>query len=151
MLGLIYYNYRHYEPSIGRWLMRDLEAELEAQNLFLFADNDSINKIDIHGKCPALLLIPATWVIVDVIVKATAAAAVTVFVVEVASNVYQNYKEECGKCVAAGVESRQDSRTRESKDPRLNDCIEACWRLFLPSRHGDGAEFQRCIKHCLGF
>lgn len=30
-------------------------------------------------------------------------------------------------------------------------CIETCWRLYLPSLYGDGAEFQRCLKHCRGF
>ena len=138
-LNLVYYNYRHYDPMVGRWYTRDLVFELGAQNLYLFVEGDPLNKFDFYGACPALLLFPGTWVAVGAFVKATVAAVVTVVVVEVASNVYQAYKEECGKCVTANLEVRHEIRTRESRDDRLNDCIESCWRWTLPSRNGDAA------------
>ena len=34
-LGLVYYNYRHYEPVVGRWLSRD-PKEIGLSNLYLF-------------------------------------------------------------------------------------------------------------------
>ena len=39
LLGLIYYNYRHYDPVSGRWLMRDPMNEMGGVNLYLFGCN----------------------------------------------------------------------------------------------------------------
>src|SRR5262245_26493635 len=38
-----------YNPTTGRWLNRDPIEELGGANLYLFARNDSVNKIDILG------------------------------------------------------------------------------------------------------
>ena len=35
-LGLVYYNYRHYEPVTGRWMARDPIGELTHANLYFF-------------------------------------------------------------------------------------------------------------------
>ena len=37
-LGLVYYNYRHYEPVMGRWFSRD-PKEIGLSNLYLFLQN----------------------------------------------------------------------------------------------------------------
>ena len=61
-LGLVYYNYRHYEPIMGSWLSRDPIEELGGLNLYENAGNDLINKKDrkglftpsipsLHGRC----------------------------------------------------------------------------------------------------
>ena len=45
-LGLVYYNYRHYEPVTGRWLSFDIIDELL---LYLFCFNNPIVAVDIVG------------------------------------------------------------------------------------------------------
>ncbi len=39
-LGLVYYNYRHYSPTDGRWLSRDPIEEQGGVNLYCFLKND---------------------------------------------------------------------------------------------------------------
>lgn len=52
--GHLYYGYRYYNPSTGRWLSRDPMEEKEGINLAAFCYNNSISKIDSDGrKIPA--------------------------------------------------------------------------------------------------
>ena len=44
-LGLVYYNYRHYNPTDGRWCGRDLVG----LQILLFVKNDVLNQMDILG------------------------------------------------------------------------------------------------------
>jgi RHS repeat-associated protein len=46
---LVYYGYRYYNPSTGRWLSRDPVAENDGPNIYAFLRNDSLNKIDFLG------------------------------------------------------------------------------------------------------
>ncbi len=49
---LLYYGYRYYNASTGRWLGRDPnEEELGGENLYAFADNDSVDFLDQLGLC----------------------------------------------------------------------------------------------------
>ncbi len=45
-LGLIYYNYRHYNPVIGKWTTRDF---VEGVNLYNYVHNRTISSIDYIG------------------------------------------------------------------------------------------------------
>ena len=47
-LGLIYYNYRHYNPQDERWISRDIIGEEGEENLYNFVNN-SINLFDKNG------------------------------------------------------------------------------------------------------
>ena len=47
VLGLVYYNYRHYEPVMGRWLTRDPIGEIGSAGLYVMLSNSS--KIDFLG------------------------------------------------------------------------------------------------------
>ena len=47
--GLIYYNYRYYNPTLGRWLSRDPIGENGGENLYVFVTNNSIGNVDILG------------------------------------------------------------------------------------------------------
>ncbi len=49
-LNLVYYNYRHYVPSLGRWLSRDPIEEMDGLNLYCFCGNSGIIKFDSLGK-----------------------------------------------------------------------------------------------------
>ena len=48
-LGLIYYNYRHYNPADGRWINRDPIAEAGGYNVYGFVKNQASSKIDDKG------------------------------------------------------------------------------------------------------
>ena len=48
-IGLIYYNYRHYNPTDGRWLNRDPMNEKAALCLYAFCDNSPIDFADFLG------------------------------------------------------------------------------------------------------
>ncbi|UDQ98347.1 RHS repeat-associated core domain-containing protein [Lentisphaerota bacterium WC36G] len=47
--GLIYYNYRYYNPKDGKWLSRDPIEEKGGINVYGFVDNDTIKNIDSLG------------------------------------------------------------------------------------------------------
>ncbi|MCW5556150.1 MAG: RHS repeat-associated core domain-containing protein [Verrucomicrobiae bacterium] len=47
---LLYYGYRYYDPSTGRWLNRDPIEENGGINLYGFVHNDPVDKIDPFGK-----------------------------------------------------------------------------------------------------
>ncbi|WP_141675707.1 RHS repeat-associated core domain-containing protein [Akkermansia glycaniphila] len=48
-LGLVYYNYRHYNPTDGRWTSRDPIAERGGWNLYGFVGNRPIGETDQLG------------------------------------------------------------------------------------------------------
>jgi RHS repeat-associated protein len=47
---LLYYGYRYYFPSVGRWQNRDPQVENAGLNLYGFVVNDPINGIDLLGQ-----------------------------------------------------------------------------------------------------
>jgi RHS repeat-associated protein len=47
--GLLYYGYRYYQPSTGRWLSRDPIGESGGVNLFLFVLNNGLLYVDKDG------------------------------------------------------------------------------------------------------
>jgi hypothetical protein len=68
--GFLYYGYRYYDPSTGRWPNRDPINELgfnllignpdgfnfdEEKNLYAFVHNDPLNKIDPDGRWAAII------------------------------------------------------------------------------------------------
>ena len=46
---LVYYGYRYYNPSAGRWLSRDPMGEPGGQNLFVFVFNNPTGFVDALG------------------------------------------------------------------------------------------------------
>ena len=48
-LDLVYYNYRHYSPSLGRFLSRDPIQEQGGLNLYAFVKNNPIHTTDFLG------------------------------------------------------------------------------------------------------
>ena len=47
--GLIYYNYRYYNPNLGRWINRDPIEEEGGWNLYVMVNNNSVMQIDQFG------------------------------------------------------------------------------------------------------
>ena len=50
-LGLVYYNFRYYNPLDGRWTRRDPEDIRASLNLYFFLRNKPTRLIDSLGKC----------------------------------------------------------------------------------------------------
>ena len=48
-IGLVYYNYRYYNPTLGRWLSRDPIGEDGGENLYGFVNNNPIIYWDLLG------------------------------------------------------------------------------------------------------
>ncbi len=48
-LDLVYYNYRHYSPSLGRFLSRDPIEEQGGVNLYAFVENQILFQVDMLG------------------------------------------------------------------------------------------------------
>jgi RHS repeat-associated protein len=48
--GLVYYGYRYYSPSMGRWISRDPIEEDGGNNLYAFVGNNPINYFDTDGR-----------------------------------------------------------------------------------------------------
>ena len=57
--GLIYYGFRYYSPSLGRFLNRDPLGELGGSNLYGFVENDPVNGWDYLGLDDELVCDPA--------------------------------------------------------------------------------------------
>jgi RHS repeat-associated protein len=47
--GLLYYGYRYYNPTTGRWFNREPLGETASNNLYSFVNNDGINYLDYLG------------------------------------------------------------------------------------------------------
>ena len=52
ILGVVYYNYRHFNFEYGRWLQMDPIAENGGLNMYGFANNDPENHYDRLGRIP---------------------------------------------------------------------------------------------------
>ncbi len=67
---LVYYGYRYYNPSTGRWPNRDPIGEQGGINLYGFVFNDTINRIDFLGLQSNVIGIPAMieagWTAADI-------------------------------------------------------------------------------------
>jgi RHS repeat-associated protein len=47
---LVYYGYRYYSPSLGRWINRDPIEEEDARNLYRFVGNNATSGVDPDGR-----------------------------------------------------------------------------------------------------
>ena len=56
-LGLVYYNYRHYNPTDGRWISRDFLGESSATSLYAMLKNQVIMQVDFLGNVSVFLVI----------------------------------------------------------------------------------------------
>ena len=48
--GLLYYGLRFYNPQPGRWISRDPSEEAGGLNVYAFASNDGINRVEPHSE-----------------------------------------------------------------------------------------------------
>ena len=59
--GLVYYGFRYYSPSLGRFLNRDPLGEAGGSNLYAFVENDPVNGWDYLGLDDELVCDPADY------------------------------------------------------------------------------------------
>ncbi len=52
---LLYYGYRYYNQSTGRWLSRDPAQEAGGFNLYAMLDNDALDFVDLVGLAPVVI------------------------------------------------------------------------------------------------
>ena len=57
--SLVYYGYRFYSPSLGKWINRDPIEELGGTNVYAFTENSPLNFVDTYG----LLIVPVMIVV----------------------------------------------------------------------------------------
>jgi len=56
--GLVYYGFRYYTPSTGRWPSRDPIEELGGLNLYGMVGNDAVNSVDLLGLMDRIIIDP---------------------------------------------------------------------------------------------
>ena len=56
-LDLVYYNYRHYSPALGRFLSRDPIAEQGGWNLYVFVGNNATSMLDMLGNVCCVIIV----------------------------------------------------------------------------------------------
>ena len=49
-LGLVYYNYRYYNPKCGQWIRRDPIGEKDSYNLYRFLSSNPLEEYDVLGR-----------------------------------------------------------------------------------------------------
>ena len=60
-LGLVYYNFRYYNPLDGRWTRRDILGEDAGNNLYAYVYNASTNTIDYIGLEQTKCTVTIVW------------------------------------------------------------------------------------------
>ena len=63
-LGLVYYNYRYYNPQNGRWISRDPMMERPQENLYGYVGNFPSAFIDIQRKIWVCIagVVESSWI-----------------------------------------------------------------------------------------
>ncbi|MBO7483110.1 MAG: RHS repeat-associated core domain-containing protein [Kiritimatiellae bacterium] len=138
-LGLVYYNYRHYNPIDGRWLNRDCLQEMGGFNLYVFTDNSVPMRMDVRGLRSFTIEIrlssQAIRIIRDVSEKINAA------------------KEKIRQAVACMDSIRRAfERKADGMYDKLNHCIASCEiakrRAFERKADGMYDKLNHCIASC---
>jgi RHS repeat-associated protein len=120
--SLVYYGYRFYSPTLGRWLSRDplMDAELYPRNynLYHFVWNSPIMFVDPQGECPAVLVAVGAWELGEWIIVSCLAAYCTYVATDIAVDTYQTYRLECDKCVPDALVPVTRTRERTKRERR---------------------------------
>lgn len=118
-LGLVYYNYRYYNPQNGRWISRDPMMEQAQENLYGYIGNLTSAFIDVRGEfgfaLPALL-IPGALIV----------AAVAVTAVAITEVIAPGTTEKVIKKISENVIPKVEPIASPYPDiPKPGDCSEA--------------------------
>jgi len=97
--GLVYYNFRYYNPSLGRWTKRDDIEERGGLNLYAMLRNDTVSLSDYLGWAPPIAPEWGQWRLKSVIVDDSMSADMVKVVYVMTANweIKLNYK--CKECI----------------------------------------------------
>ncbi|UDQ98387.1 RHS repeat-associated core domain-containing protein [Lentisphaerota bacterium WC36G] len=118
--GLIYYNYRYYNPVNGKWLSRDPIQEKGGMNVYGFVNNNIINKWDKLGQIPQAYL--------------GLIAAITGALANELSVLANSYINKMGKC--------------DKGCPTQKDCKSCCDKLATKAAFAISAAYASGITAC---
>ncbi|MEG1427170.1 MAG: RHS repeat-associated core domain-containing protein, partial [Oscillospiraceae bacterium] len=130
-LGMVYYNYRHYNPSDGRWIGRDPIAEDGGFNLYRFINGNPIWKFDFLGN------INMPWCS-DPAVQEKAMQALMELENICEQAARRNQYEECVKNCKKLNDIRSNDLNNQTRDPlsdaygnMMNNNQETAWERFI--------------------
>jgi len=95
-LGLVYYNYRHYNPEDGRWTGRDIIDTTYSE--MTFVNNRSLDKIDILGAFSTLSTREGVIVVITTTRRVKGVTRVARAAANAASAISQSSDSEYGDC-----------------------------------------------------
>jgi RHS repeat-associated protein len=130
--GLIYYNYRYYNPNLGRWINRDPIEEQGGWNLYVMIGNNVNNKMDNCGLLGFPSWDPRTW------------------------NSFHWYGNWGGPGWAAGgwVEDGWSNETPGKKNEKATDALDECYKnhdICYEKCRDDlicESDIKRCFSDC---
>ena len=129
--GLLYYGYRYYSPSLGRWLSRDPVGENGGVGLYVIAENNILNKWDRFGLSAVAVPIPVPSISVPALPEAGSVvggvAGGLAGGAAVAGTAYGGYK--------LGSYLGEKLGIHEKVGEAIAKAYERCRRIFCRNRH----------------
>lgn len=121
-LSLVYYNYRYYNSTDGRWINRDPIAEEGGWNLYGFVENNSILEMDILGTAWSSLQTEAGAALAarqaaEAAAKAAARATGTAIAAERSKR-----NKRCAELYREKSEAGKEARGSSCKDMIIPEC-----------------------------
>ncbi|MEE1288617.1 MAG: RHS repeat-associated core domain-containing protein, partial [Bacteroidaceae bacterium] len=148
-VGIIYYNYRHYNPFNGKWISRDPLGEVAGANDYAYVENQTIESTDFLG-----LIIDTVWdvgnmiwdagkIVTGAVTGNTAlmtegaidlaldtAAAVVPGVPAGALKVARNAAKRGTKSAAKGAKSKPKKKQKDKKKDDIGKECQQIWNKY---------------------
>ncbi|UDQ98349.1 RHS repeat-associated core domain-containing protein [Lentisphaerota bacterium WC36G] len=127
--GLIYYNYRYYNPSTGKWLSRDPIEEDGGENIYGIVDNKPLNNIDKLGQKTSTAAVNPQ--LVEKIIRAILAGGAAVYswliavACDVGETIIDEYEARCSKYCTNGCRYWRVTGTQKIK--KTYKCVSVWW------------------------
>ncbi|MEZ5329020.1 MAG: RHS repeat-associated core domain-containing protein [Verrucomicrobiales bacterium] len=122
--GLLYYGFRFYNSTVGRWISRDPVAERGGLNLYGFVNNQPTVQIDVLGATPqGIAIVSLVVAIVNVVHNLTNGAVVSGGTIAFSQKPWGDIwnKESVNSLSINGIAGRDDSLSSRRYCPRFDD------------------------------
>ena len=148
--GLVYYGYRYYDPSTGRWLSRDPLEEIGGLNLYGFVQNNPQKYVDPYGLNWISIIrnLPLPPDLIERIYAWLMARLVDNQYVKVT----KTEDVECPKGASRHLLSETDEYVEDRNEISLNivDYDVVSFRVYKPRKHLV-VKVYGCCNNCWGF